>query len=186
VTREQRRAAELLGRGFSQTEVGRLVGRSERTIRNWQRDVAGFGEAVQAARAETSDPSALATLEQVLGASPSVGSPDWPTRVAAAKALLATPAPEPAPVVSVPTGGIVIYRSRLSSASRDTPRLDLLSARRRDRHPRRARVPEGGEGGIFYVASSHDASSHELARSWARDLRAGRRRQFFRAPVVRQ
>ena len=50
MTPEQQRAVELLGRGFSQPEVARLVGRSARTIRNWQRDVAGFCEAVPAAR----------------------------------------------------------------------------------------------------------------------------------------
>ena len=112
---EQSRAVELLGRGFSQPEVARLVGRSERTLRNWLRDVAGFREAVEAARAEGSDPSALATLERALGASRSDGSPDWPTRVAAAKALLAAPEPAPAPIVSVPPGGLVIYPDALEA-----------------------------------------------------------------------
>ncbi len=50
MTPKQRRAAELLGRGHSQLEVGRMVDRSERTIRNWLRDVDGFREAAQAAQ----------------------------------------------------------------------------------------------------------------------------------------
>ena len=109
MTPEQRRAAELLGRGYSQREVGRLVGRSERTIRAWFGDVDGFRQAAQAVQAETSDPMALDTLRLALGATRKDGSPDWSIRVSAAKALLTAPEPEPAPVVSVPPGGIVIY-----------------------------------------------------------------------------
>ena len=69
----------------------------------------GFREAVQAARAETSDPSALATLQQALGATRPDGSTDWPTRVASAKTLLAAPEPQPASVVSVPEGAFLLY-----------------------------------------------------------------------------
>ena len=52
LTPEQQRAAELLGRGLTQREVARLVGRSERTIRAWLADVDGFRQAVQAAEGE--------------------------------------------------------------------------------------------------------------------------------------
>lgn len=112
MTFEQRRAAELLGRNFSQPEVGRLVGRSERTIRTWLRDVEGFREAVQAARAETSDPTALDTLRHALAATRKDGSPDWPTRVQAARALLQAP-PELEQPDAQPT---IVYAPELQPA----------------------------------------------------------------------
>ncbi len=69
MTPEQQRAAELLGRGFSQHEVGRLVGRSERTIRAWLHDVDGFRQAAaQAVEAEAGQPTPLDTLRLALRA----------------------------------------------------------------------------------------------------------------------
>ena len=44
----QVRAAELLRRGFTQREVARAVGGSERTIRVWLREAEGFREAASA------------------------------------------------------------------------------------------------------------------------------------------
>ncbi len=88
MTPEQQRAADLLGRGFSQREVGRLVGRSERTIRAWLHDVDGFREAAWAVPAEATDPTALDTLRLALNATRKDGRPDWPIRGQAARALL--------------------------------------------------------------------------------------------------
>ena len=110
----QLRAAELLRRGCSQREVARAVGRSERTIRVWLREVAGFRDAAtQGPVVDVGSP--VETLEFALGATRGDGSPDWRTRVMAAKALLAG-GYEPPAVVSVPPGGVVFYPARLDEA----------------------------------------------------------------------
>jgi hypothetical protein len=113
VTPEQQRAAELLGRGFSQRDAGRMVGRSERTIRTWLHDVDGFREAARPVEAEAGKPTALDTLRLVLRATRKDGSEDWSIRVRAAQALLrALPQPEQAEptfvqVVFQPDGTII-------------------------------------------------------------------------------
>ena len=104
----QVRAAALLRRGLTQREVARVVGRSERTIRNWLRDVEGFREATWPAGGPAGGLSAVGTLQSALAATRGDGSEDWRTRVLAAKALLGKDVEEPA-VVSVPPGGVVFF-----------------------------------------------------------------------------
>jgi hypothetical protein len=102
-------------RGFSQHDAGRMVGRSERTIRAWLHDVDGFREAARAVQAEASEPTALDTLRLALRATRKDGSADWSIRVQAARTLLrALPKPEEAAaertfvqVVIQPDGTIV-------------------------------------------------------------------------------
>lgn len=89
------------------------VGRSERTIRVWLREVEGFREAAEVGE-EPDGLSPVETLQLALGATRGDGSPDWRIRMAAAKALLAA-GWGPAPVVSVPPGGIVVYPEALDA-----------------------------------------------------------------------
>jgi hypothetical protein len=112
VTPTQRRATELLARGLSQAEVGRLVGRSPRTIRAWLHEVEGFREAARTVRVEPGEPTAEETLRQALSANRPDGSPDWSIRVQAARVLSkAQPTPEQADrfvqVVFLPDGTII-------------------------------------------------------------------------------
>jgi hypothetical protein len=112
VTPAQRRAAELLARGLSQPEVGRVVGRSARTIRAWLHEVDGFREAARPVRVEAGEPTAEATLRLALSANRPDGGPDWSSRVQAARVLSkAQPTPEQADtfvqVVVLPDGTIV-------------------------------------------------------------------------------
>lgn len=111
----QCRAAELLRRGCSQREVGRAVGRSERTIRVWLRDVEGVWEAAQALPGRPGDLMPVEMLQLALGATRGDGGPDWSIRVSAAKALLRTPGLEQPVVVSVPPGGIVVFPDALDA-----------------------------------------------------------------------
>jgi len=110
---KQVRAAELLRRGFTQLEAGRAVGRSERTIRNWLREVEGFREAAEVGP-ERGELSPVETLQLALGATRGDGGPDWRIRVTAAKALLAEGS-EPAPVVRVPPGAVISYPEALDA-----------------------------------------------------------------------
>ena len=103
----QARAAELLRRGFTQREAAVAVGRSERTIRSWLSEVDGFREAATP-WPEREGVSPRETLEAALEAVKPNGSPDWRIRVDAAKALLAN-SDGPAPVVSVPPGGLLTF-----------------------------------------------------------------------------
>ena len=115
MTPTQQRAAELLARGLSQREVGRVVGRSERTIRGWLRDVDGFREAARTDQAEADEPSPEETLRLAMRATCKDGDPDWPIRTQAARVLYkAQPKPEQAAaqptfvqVVIQPDGTIV-------------------------------------------------------------------------------
>jgi transposase len=77
----QRRAAGYLRDGLSQREAARLVGRSERTLRAWRRDVEGFRELAEGAAEEGPELSALETLRLAQHASRPDGSPDWSIRV---------------------------------------------------------------------------------------------------------
>ena len=76
--------------------MGRLVGRSERTIRARLHDVDGFRQAARPVEA-VGEPSALDTLRRALDVTRKDGNPDWSIRVQAARALLrALPTPEQA------------------------------------------------------------------------------------------
>ena len=99
-------------RGLTQREVAQAVGRSERTVRLWLREVEGFREAASAAGA-VEEVSPVETLQTALEARRADGSPDWRIRVTAAKALLASGFVPP-PVVSVPPGGMVVYPEALA------------------------------------------------------------------------
>jgi hypothetical protein len=88
VTRKQTAAARLIGRGHSQVEAAGSVGVSPRTIRRWSKEPAFVAADAQA---DIGEPTALETLRTALGATRANGQPDWPTRVSAARALLAAP-----------------------------------------------------------------------------------------------
>jgi Helix-turn-helix domain len=114
----QVRAAELLRGGCSQREAARAVGRSERTIRVWLRDVEGFREAAESGP-DSGDVSPVDTLHLALGATRGDGSPDWRIRVTAAKALLASGF-DPPPIVSCPPGGVVMYPDAIDAVLGET------------------------------------------------------------------
>ena len=86
-------AAALLGNGEEQKTVAERVGTDSRTLRRWLAEDPEFASRVQAHRDAVlaEQVTAAGTLEQALLATKKTGDPDWPTRVAAARALLATP-----------------------------------------------------------------------------------------------
>ena len=106
---KQLRAAELVATGLTYVEAGELVGRSERTLTRWLRD-----PALRAISAGETPPGGevgpVETLRGALQATKASGQPDWPTRVAAVKALAAL---RPDAVEQVepeqPTPSIVVY-----------------------------------------------------------------------------
>jgi hypothetical protein len=130
VTAAQQRAAGLLARGLSQREVGRVVGRSERTIRAWLREVDGFREAAQPGQAVPGEPTAEETLRDALRATGKDGGPDWSIRVQAARVLFkAQPKPEEAAaehtfvqVVIQPDGTVVDAAGVVESSEREPDR----------------------------------------------------------------
>jgi hypothetical protein len=85
---KQVRAAELVATGLTYAEAGELVGRSERTLTRWLRDPAlrAISAGETATRGELGP---VETLRGALQATKASGQPDWPTRVAAVKALAA-------------------------------------------------------------------------------------------------
>lgn len=85
----QHRAADLLGRGWTNEEVGAEVGVHTRTISRWK-DHPDFEKAVRRAREAQLEeyPTARAALEAALHATTPRGLPDWNIRVQAARALL--------------------------------------------------------------------------------------------------
>jgi HEAT repeat protein len=88
MNQRQRHAACLLARGLTQSEVGRLVDRSERTIRTWRDCIPGFRDEVERQRSNAGDTSAVGVLHELLH------SQDESVRLRAAVALLRHP-PEP-------------------------------------------------------------------------------------------
>jgi hypothetical protein len=84
MTDRQRRAARLLGRGLTQAEVSRVVGRSERTLRAWSSSVPGFSESVDEGRRQNKLPAAEVLEELLYSQSESI-------RLRAAVALLNSP-----------------------------------------------------------------------------------------------
>src|SRR2546428_9781741 len=106
---KQLRAAELVATGLTYAEAGALVGRSERTLTRWLRDPAL--RAISAGETPTrGEVGPVETLRGALQATKASGQPDWPTRVAAVKALAAL---RPDAVEQVapeqPTPSIVVY-----------------------------------------------------------------------------
>lgn len=86
LTDRQLLAAELLGRGMFMRLVAERVGVSPKTIRRWK-DIGAFEVAVERARADAVDPTIESTLRSALQAAKRDGTPDWQTRVAAARTL---------------------------------------------------------------------------------------------------
>jgi hypothetical protein len=114
----QVRAAELLRRGCSQREAGRAVGRSERTIRVWLREVQGFREAAESGSDAGESP--VDTLQLALSATRGDGSPDWRIRVTAAKALLASGFEPPAVAPVPPAGWITVNLEAVDAVGSQT------------------------------------------------------------------
>jgi hypothetical protein len=89
LTPDQHRAADLLGRGFSQAEVAGELTTTTTSIRRWQkRD--DFATLVKQAREQALDanPTARSTLEGLLTATTKDGRPANALRLQAAVALL--------------------------------------------------------------------------------------------------
>ena len=107
VTSQQRRAASLLGRGFSQQETGKRVGCNERTLRTWLTKVPGFREAAQREREASGDPSAIGVLHELLH------SKSETVRLRAAVALLRNP---PEPKDEAEHASIIVYAPKLDVA----------------------------------------------------------------------
>ena len=85
---KQVRAAELVATGLTYAEAGEIVGRSERTLTRWLGDPAL--RAISAGETPTrGEVGPVETLRGALQATKASGQPDWPTRVAAVKALAA-------------------------------------------------------------------------------------------------
>ena len=93
LTRKQQRAAQLRGRGWSLREIAKELGVSTRTLVRWNR-LPAFRSERDRTQAEMQDEKPLSlrqTLEAGLLATKPSGSPDWPTRVAAARVLASMP-----------------------------------------------------------------------------------------------
>jgi len=108
---KQLRAAELVATGLTYAEAGEIVGRSERTLTRWLRDPAL--RAISAGETPTrGEVGPVETLRGALQATKASGQPDWPTRVAAVKALAALRPDEveqAEPENEQPTPSIVVY-----------------------------------------------------------------------------
>ncbi|SRR5712691_1900414 len=109
---KQLRAAELVATGLTYADAGELVGRSERTLTRWLRDPAL--RAISAGETPTrGEVGPVETLRGALQATKASGQPDWPTRVAAVKALAALRPDEVEQVepenAQQPTPSIVVY-----------------------------------------------------------------------------
>jgi hypothetical protein len=106
---KQLRAAELVATGLTYAESGELVGRSERTLTRWLHDPAL--RAISAGETPTrGEVGPVETLRGALQATKASGQPDWPTRVAAVKALAALRPDEVEQVEpEQPTPSIVVY-----------------------------------------------------------------------------
>jgi hypothetical protein len=99
MTRQQRRAAHLRGRGWSLTEIAKELGVSTRTLVRWNKLPAFRAERARtAAELDEERPVSLRqTLEAALLATKADGSPDWSTRSQAARILASLPPEELAP-----------------------------------------------------------------------------------------
>jgi hypothetical protein len=89
LTPQQQRAASLVGRGLTKKEAAAEAGVSARTMTNWSKRE-DFQALAQQHRDQvlSETPTAKATLEAALTATKRDGSPDWQTRVSAARALV--------------------------------------------------------------------------------------------------
>src|SRR5215213_4044549 len=96
ITRQQRRAAQLRGRGWGMREIATELGVSERSLTRWFKLPAVQAEQGRARQeAQTEHPLSIrATMEQQLLACRRDGSPDWQARASAAKILASLPPEE--------------------------------------------------------------------------------------------
>jgi HEAT repeat protein len=88
LTAKQEKAARALGRGHTQEGAARIAGCSERSIRNWTRDLPAFTLLIEQTREESGDPDARTVLYELLR------SDNETVRLQAARALLMQPPPE--------------------------------------------------------------------------------------------
>lgn len=117
MTPEQRRAAELVGKGATRAEAARAVGRSERTVRAWLKRPE-LDAIVRQVREETLEPTVAGVLRQALGALTRDGRPDHATRLRAASLLLQNPdAGELAGEESLPERAVLVYPAALELAA---------------------------------------------------------------------
>jgi transposase-like protein len=110
VTAAQKRAARLLGQGYTSRAVARRLGLSERTLRTWKR-LPGFAELVERERRETGDPDAREVLHQLLH------SDNETVRLRAAVALLARPGEPEDDQPAVHDGAIIVHPAALDLAA---------------------------------------------------------------------
>ncbi len=118
MTPEQRRAAELVGKGATRAEAARALGRSERTLRAWLKRPE-LDALVRQVLQETLEPTVAGVLRQALGALTRDGRPDHATRLRAASLLLQNPdagelAGEEA---TLPEGAVLVYPAALELAA---------------------------------------------------------------------
>lgn len=102
LTPKQHKAAGLFGQGWRAKDVAAEVGVSTKTLRRWKQREDFRSLIARSKDAALSDnPTARETLEAALNATHANGSPDWRTRVSAARALVGAdggPDPDESPV----------------------------------------------------------------------------------------
>ena len=79
----------MLGRGRGVAATAKTCDRSERTIKRWTAGLPGFAEEIERVRASAAKPDPRGTLIDSLSATRD-DRVDWQSRIAGAKALLAT------------------------------------------------------------------------------------------------
>jgi hypothetical protein len=90
VTEQQQQAARLLGMGRSRNDTAKEIGVNPSSISRWQHDEEFRDAVVRAKMATAADHGrVMAVLTGALSASKPDGSPDWRTRVAAAREIRA-------------------------------------------------------------------------------------------------
>jgi uncharacterized protein YjcR len=110
VTAAQKRAARLLGQGYTSLAVARRLGVSERTLRTWKQ-LPGFAELVRREQAEGGDPDARDVLHQLLH------SDNETVRLRAAVALLSRSGEPEDDQPAVPDGAIIVHPAALELAA---------------------------------------------------------------------
>ena len=94
LTPKQQKAADLIGQGWKQKLVASELGVSSKTVQRWnQRDDFRALVSRRKQSVASDNPTARATLEEALAATKSDGTPDWRTRVSAARALVGADGP---------------------------------------------------------------------------------------------
>ena len=110
MTAAQKRAARLLGQGYTSAAVARRLGISERTLRSWKK-LPGFLELARREQAESGDPDAREVLRELLH------SDNEMVRLRAAVALLTRPGEPDDEEPAIPEGAIIVYPAARELAS---------------------------------------------------------------------